>query len=270
LEFRGLVSLLRYFSSGDVMLASIYRSPQGRAEILRLYDEALARLGVEYEELTVDTRFGDTHVLATGFDDAPPVVILPGGNFLNPTCLGWFVPLAKDHRPYAPDIIGQPGNSAQERLSSGGDGYAWWVEDVMDGLGLEQSPFVGVSYGAGVALRTMGYALERVSRAALVVPAGIAAGSNRRMLVDVMVPMLLYRLRPTRERMLRAAGPLLTEPNEKFARQLGAIYRHVRLDAHLPRIATEDELGGFEGPVAVFSAEDDPFFPGEAVLARAR
>jgi hypothetical protein len=42
------------------------------------------------------------------------------------------------------------------------------------------------------------------------------------------------------------------------------------VDAHLPRIATEDELGGFEGPVAVFSAEDDPFFPGEAVLARAR
>src|SRR5688572_2665711 len=126
------------------MPASIYRSPQGRAEILRIYDEALARLGVEYEELTVDTRFGDTHVLATGFEDTPPVVILPGGNFLNPTCLGWFVPLAKDHRLYAPDIIGQPGNSTQERLSSGGDGYAWWVEDAMDGLGLEQSPFVGV------------------------------------------------------------------------------------------------------------------------------
>jgi hypothetical protein len=146
------------------MPASIYRSPQGRAEILRIYDEALARLGVEYEELTVDTRFGDTHVLATGFEDTPPVVILPGGNFLNPTCLGWFVPLAKDHRLYAPDIIGQPGNSTQERLSSGGDGYAWWVEDAMDGLGLEQSPFVGVSYGAGIALRTMGYAPERVSR----------------------------------------------------------------------------------------------------------
>jgi hypothetical protein len=31
------------------MPASIYRSPQGRAEVLRLYEEALARLGVEYE-----------------------------------------------------------------------------------------------------------------------------------------------------------------------------------------------------------------------------
>jgi pimeloyl-ACP methyl ester carboxylesterase len=198
------------------------------------------------------------------------VVILPGGNFLNPTCLGWFLPLAEDHRLYAPDIIGQPGKSAQERLSSGGDGHAWWVEDVLDDLGLDRTPFVGVSYGAGIALRTMGYAPERVSRAALVVPAGIAAGSIRRMLVEVMIPMLIYRLRPTRERMLRAAEPLLTEPDEEFARQLGAIYRHIRLDAHLPRMATEEELGEFDGPVAVFSAEDDPFFPGEAGLARAR
>jgi pimeloyl-ACP methyl ester carboxylesterase len=252
----------------DTMPASIYKSPRGRAEILRLYDEAVARLGVE--EVTVGTRFGGTHVLATGPADAPPVLILPGGNFLNPTCLGWFVPLAEDHRLYAPDIVGQPGKSAQERPSPRSDGHAWWVEDVLDGLGLECVPFVGVSYGAGIALRTMGYAPERVSRAALVVPSGIASGRIPRMLVEVMVPMLLYRLRPTRERMLRAARPLLTEPDEDFARQLGAVYRHVRLDVELPRMATEEELRGFEGPVAVFAAEKDPFFPGRAVLARAQ
>ena len=250
------------------MSASIYRSLRGKAEILRLYDEAVARLGVE--DVTVGTRFGDTHVLAVGPEDAPPVIMLPGGNFLNPTCLGWFLPLAEDHRLYAPDIVGQPGKSAQERPSPGGDGHAWWVEDVLDGLGLERPPFVGVSYGAGIALRTMGYAPERVSRAALVVPSGIASGSIRRMLVEVMLPMILYRLRPTRERMLRAASPLLTEPDEDFARQLGAVYRHVRLDVELPQMATRDELRGFEGPVAVFAAEDDLFFPAETVLARAR
>jgi pimeloyl-ACP methyl ester carboxylesterase len=251
------------------MPASIYKCPRGKAEILHLYDEAATRLGVEYADLTVSTRFGDTHVLATGPADAPPVLVLPGGNFLNPTCLGWFLPLAEDNRLYAPDIVGQPGKSAQERPAAGGDGHAWWVEDVLDGLGLERPPFVGVSYGAGIALRTMGYAPERVSRAALVVPSGIATGSTGRMLREVMIPMLLFRLHPTRERMLRAAKPLLTEPDEDFARQLGAVYRHVRLDVRLPQMATEEELRGFRGPVAVFAAEDDPFFPGEAVLARA-
>lgn len=82
--------------------------------------------------------------------------------------------------------------------------------------------------------------------------------------------MLLYRLRPTRERLLRAARPILTEPEDLAVRQLGAVYRHVRLDGGLPRMATEKELETFEGPVTVFAAEEDAFFPAGAVLARAR
>jgi len=82
--------------------------------------------------------------------------------------------------------------------------------------------------------------------------------------------MLLYRLRPTRERLLRAAKPILTEPEDLAVRQLGAVYQHVRLDAGLPRMASEEELGGFGGPVAVFASEEDVFFPARAVLPRAR
>lgn len=127
----------------------------------------------------VGTRFGDTHVLVVGPEDAPPVVFLPGGNFLNPTCLRWFLPLARDHRLYAPDIVGQPGRSAQERPSPKGDGHAWWMEDFLDGLGLRRTPLVGLSYGAGIAVRTMGYAPERVSRAALISPSAVATGPSR-------------------------------------------------------------------------------------------
>jgi len=152
------------------MHESIYKTPEGEAEIQALYDEALAGLGLGFESLTVRTRLGDTHVLALGPEDASPVVFLPGGNFLNPTCLDWFVPLAKSYRLYTPDIVGQPGRSAQERPSPKGDGHAFWVEDVLDGLGLECVPLVGLSYGAGLAIRTMGLAPERVSRAALVSP----------------------------------------------------------------------------------------------------
>jgi pimeloyl-ACP methyl ester carboxylesterase len=252
------------------MPASIYKSREGEAEIQALYDEALSELGLRYESLKVGTRAGDTHVIAVGPEDAPPVVFLPGGNFLNPTCLRWFSPLAADHRLYAPDLVGQPGRSSQIRPSPKGDGHAWWVEDVLDGLGLRRVPLLGLSYGAGVAIRTLGYAPERVSRAALVSPAATAAGPIPRMLFDVALPMLLYRLRPTRERLLRAARPILSEPEDLALRQLGAIYRCVRLDAGLPRMASEEELRRFGGPIAVFASEDDPFFPASAVLPRAR
>ena len=53
---------------------------------------------------------------------------------------------------------------------------------------------MSLSYGASVAIRAMGHALERVSRAALVSPAAVAAGPLSRMLYEVAFPILLYRL----------------------------------------------------------------------------
>jgi pimeloyl-ACP methyl ester carboxylesterase len=252
------------------MPASIYRSPEGRAEILRLYDEALSRLGIGPKSTTVLTRYGESHVISLGPQDAPPVVFLHGGNFLNPTCLRWFLPIAQRYRIYAPDIVGQPGKSAQLRPSPKGDSHAWWVEDVLDGLGLRRVPFVGLSYGAGITLRVAGYAPERVSGAILVSPAGIATGPLGRMLLEAVIPMMAYRLRPSCERLLRAASAVLTEHDDLTERQLGAIYRHVKLDTQLPRMATGEELEGFGEPVALFASEQDAFFPGEAVMARAQ
>ena len=72
---------------------------------------------------------------------------------------------------------------------------------------------------------------------------------------------------------MRAAMPLYTEPEDPVfvpaVRQLGAALQYLRLDADLPRTATEEELRGFWGPVAVFASEDDAFFAG-AVLPQAR
>jgi pimeloyl-ACP methyl ester carboxylesterase len=250
--------------------ASIYRTQVGRVEILRLYDEALSHLGIGYESQAVPTRYGDAHVLSLGVNEGPPVVFLHGGNFLNPTCLRWFLPLARQHRIYAPDIVGQPGRSAQGRPSPAGDSHAWWVEDVLNGLSLRRVPLFGLSYGAGIILRVAGYAPERVSGAVLVSPAAISTGLLGRMLLEAVVPMMAYRLHPSRKRLLRAARAILTERDDLAERQLGAIYRHVKLDTQLPRMATEQELRGFGEPVALFTSEEDVFFPGGAVVARAR
>jgi len=251
--------------SGD----PIYRSPAGEAELAALYDEALARLGPGCETRRVGTSFGETHVILAGPEDAPPLVVLPGGNFLNPLCLSWFLPLVDSFRLYAPDIVGQPGRSARTRPSARGDGHAWWLGEVLDGLGLGPASFVGISYGAGLVLRLAGLAPGRVAGAVLVSPAGIAVGPIWPMLRETALPMLVYRARPNRERLLRAARPLLTDLEEPYVRQLGLVYRHVKLDRELPRAATREELAGYGAPTMLFAAEDDLFFPAGKVIPRA-
>jgi pimeloyl-ACP methyl ester carboxylesterase len=237
---------------------------------MALYDEALARLGPGCETRRIGTSFGETHVILAGPEDAPPLVVLPGGNFLNPLCLSWFLPLAGTFRLHAPDIIGQPGRSARTRPSARGDGHARWLLQVLDGLGLATAPFVGISYGAGLVLRLAGLAPGRVAASALVSPAGLAAGPIWPMIRETALPMLLYRARPNRERLLRAARPILTDLEEPYVRQLGLVYRHVRLDRQLPRAATGEELAGYESPTLLFSAENDLFFPAARVIPRAR
>lgn len=252
------------------MGGSIYRSPEGEAEILSLYDSALSELEPAHGSLTLDTSHGRAHVLTLGPEEAPPLLLLPGGNFLNPTCCSWVSPLAEEYRIYAPDIPGQPGYSAHApRLSTKDDSQARWLVELMDSLEIERAPVIGVSYGAGLALRLAGYAPGRICTMALLMPSGLVSGPVVSMISGIVVPMLLYRLRPSRERLSRAVRPLLTEEDEALARQIGAVYRHVKLDANLPRLATLEELEECHAPVLVLAGEDDPFFPGEPLVRRA-
>ena len=57
---------------------SIYKSPAGERAIMTLYDQVLARWPVPYQMHTIDTRHGQTFVLASGEATAPPLVLLHG------------------------------------------------------------------------------------------------------------------------------------------------------------------------------------------------
>jgi pimeloyl-ACP methyl ester carboxylesterase len=61
----------------------------------------------------VDTRFGATHVLVTGPEQGPPVVVTHGGNSITPQALRGLLPLLGQgrYRVYAFDTVGYPGKS---------------------------------------------------------------------------------------------------------------------------------------------------------------
>lgn len=56
----------------------IYRSQKAGRAILSTYDDLLARWGVAYNEVDVQTRFGSTHIITCGSGDGPPLVLFHG------------------------------------------------------------------------------------------------------------------------------------------------------------------------------------------------
>jgi len=249
---------------------SIYRTAEGREEVLGLYDRAVEELGIRVEERDVETRFGSTHILLAGPESAPPLLVFHGGNAPNPLSLAWFEPLATRWRIHAPDTIGHPGKSADVRISPRDDSYGRWAVDVMDALGLDRVPVVGPSYGAGIILRMAAIVPDRIDRAALLVPAGIVPPNRWSMARELLLPALIYRLVPSRERLDRVLDPLFTEPlPELWFETTRAILRHVRPARMMPRSVTRAELDGYEGPTLVVAAGDDVLFPARDVIPRA-
>jgi pimeloyl-ACP methyl ester carboxylesterase len=250
---------------------SIYKHSDVRAAILRYYDEAVAQIDMPIQERTVKTRFGDTHLLVTGPEDAPPLVIFHGGNVVNPVSLRWFAPLLREYRVYAPDTIGHPGKSAETRVSPKDDSYGKWVVDLLDGLGLAKAPMIGPSYGGGILLRTAAFAPERITKAVLLVPASIAHGPLWPMMAGIVGPMLRYKLFPNRSRLAGAVMPMFTEvPEERLLDLIHQVYVGVTLEPGMPKTVTKAELANFTAPTLLLAAENDVFFPASRVIPRAQ
>jgi pimeloyl-ACP methyl ester carboxylesterase len=252
------------------MTQSIYKSPAGEAEIHAIYDQQLTRLNLPYESRMLDTSFGNTHVLQLGPENAPPLVILQGGNTTSPLTLGWLKPLIARYRVYAPDTIGHPGKSAPTRLSPRDDSYGRWLVEVLDNLGLEKTAMIGGSYGAGILLKTAVTAPQRINKAVLFIPSGIVSIPMKTM-ASMLWSLAVYKIAPSPDKLKRILHPMfLDNPIDPQVEQITeAVFRLTTIETAMPRNVTPAELANFNAPTLVITAEKDRLFPATAVTNRA-
>jgi pimeloyl-ACP methyl ester carboxylesterase len=245
------------------------REPDRPGRFAAFYDRAVERLlDVPVCERWLDTPSGTTHLLTAGDPDAPPVVVFQGGNVTAPVTLAWVQDLAADRYLIAPDTAGEPGVLDAAAPAD----YGAWAASVLDALDVERAAVVGISHGAGVALELAAHAPERISAAALVVPAGFGMHLSPA-LARVVLPALAYRVQPDGRLLAATLRPLLTEPVETVERvvvdTIGTALRMTDLAAEFPGPENPSTLAGFDAPVLVLAAEHDPFFPGAWLHGRA-
>ena len=149
----------------------VFTSERGKAEVLDAYDAVLRKWPVAYTKLDVATTFGDTHVIASGSEVAPPVVLL---HAFFATAKSWYATvgaLAEHHRVFAVDIMGEANRSRPTWVISSRDDYLRWFSELVEGLGLDRMSLVGNSMGGFGAAYCAMHLPGRVHRLVLIGPA---------------------------------------------------------------------------------------------------
>ncbi|WP_280309690.1 alpha/beta fold hydrolase [Nocardia abscessus] len=120
----------------------------------------------------MDTPVARIHYARAG--DGPPVLLIPGSGGWKLTFAAMIKELAQRHTVFAVD---PPGQGRTEILDRSGpfstDAVVASIGHFLDAVGAERAAVVGHSWGGGFALRLAQTHHDRVSRLALIAPAGV-------------------------------------------------------------------------------------------------
>ncbi|MEW1658915.1 alpha/beta hydrolase [Streptomyces sp. NPDC093707] len=255
-------------SAGTAAGASVlYKSEAGVAQILDRYREVLRGWPVPAEQVRVPTRHGETFVVVSGPEDAPPVVLLHGSGANASMWRDDVASWSRHFRTYAVDVVGEPGLSAPNRLPLASDAHACWLDDVLEGLGVGETAVVATSLGGWLALDYANRRPERVTRLALLCPGGVGRQKTAWMFKVLPLRML------GRKGMRRSAqiGTGLEAP--EWAAVLDTVvltFTHFRPRTERLPVFSDEELGRLAMPVLAVVGGRDVLFDSAGTARRLR
>ena len=232
-----------------------FKSEEGKQAVLNYYDKLLAEWNFPHDNQFLSTSFGETHVISVGIDENPPLILLHGSGTNATMWLGDMIPFSKIFKVHAVDIVGQPSKSAEVRPDLNSDGYAMWMKEVMEGLGLSKASFVGNSLGGWVCFRFATTYPEFVEKLALIATSGV---SDVKLSSTLLILFLVMR---GEKGMLKLQQLIYGQDDIP---QIVVDYSKLMMDHFSPIIDkipvfTDEELRLLDMPVLFMGGEDDFF-----------
>lgn len=251
-------------------MSSFFNNIEAKIEVERLYHEKLDDLAFLCEFMKIETSFGNTNIIQLGNKNKPPLVLLHGSNGCAPVAIEAMIDLANQFNIYAIDVVGQPNLSAAIRPEMKDESYGQWMYEILSRLNIWNVIIVGISFGGFICWKTLTYDERRISRAFLIVPAGIINGNPLAVFRKVFLPMKLYQWRKKAKYINQFLNALFSE-HDKFASAfLSKVLQHFEMDFSQAPLIKKDEAQQIKTPISIIAADNDLLFPGKKLLKRAK
>ncbi len=157
-----------------------FRSESAKEEYLEYYDAKSEEWPLDSEERMVSTSYGQTYVRISGPENAPPIVLLPGGGTSSLMWKNNIEALSENYRTYALDDIYDWGRSVYSKKMCCSEGITQWLDELFTALELEDSiNLVGASYGAWKAGQYLMAHPERINKVVWLCPAYTVYQGNK-------------------------------------------------------------------------------------------
>lgn len=247
---------------------SLYKSPEFEQKIMQLYDEKLKACQIDYEDVYVDSTAGKTHVIVSGAEHLPPLVVFHGINAGAPLALEAIRHLNSKFRIYGIDTVGQATKSSDTRLPMKGDAYGQWIASVLDQLKLDKVYVVAISYGAFLLQKMMNYQPERLIKSIFVVPSGFVSGNFWRSMKELSFPLMKFLRTKKEDDLLVFMNAFFTTKDRHSIELQKHLLLGFKMDYRRPILVRPNEVAGIFSPVYVMVADNDIFFPGDKTLRR--
>lgn len=250
-------------------MSSLFKSEQGKKEILLLYDKKLKSLNLEFEYLTIQTSFGETNIIAAGDPANPPIIIVHGSNGCAPIALETYANLHKTFRVFAVDVLAQPNKSAETRLSMKNNSYGKWMNEIIADLNIESVTMAGFSFGGLIILKTLEYDENNIKEVYLSAPAYIVNGNPLKTIFKVFIPMKRYMKTKKLDYVEKFLSNLFTDRDEFAVEFLSKVFLEFEMDFTPVPVIDANKAKKITTPITIFAAQNDILFPGNKMIKRA-
>ncbi|WP_347488057.1 alpha/beta fold hydrolase [Desulfoscipio sp. XC116] len=130
-----------------------FKSPEGKQLIYESYEKLLELWGVDKEELDIETDYGKTHVIVSGNQANPPLLLFHSSG--DNSVMSWFPNMREFVKHYyvvAVDYFGGAGKSEPNERFPKEFNISIWVNKILDTLDIKTTNIAGVSYGGYLTL----------------------------------------------------------------------------------------------------------------------